>query len=386
MGALEFICDRRFHRSFVVPANPESNTSKPYHVSYSDFGDADSKAIVLFCGALFGQRLCYAPLDQLAKAHHVRIIHPDRPGVGGSEAVEPEKRVQTWLEMAPKLLAHLNISHVSIASHSGGDIYLMNFILAYPHLLNPNRPYVAFFAPWVHYSHSKMTHLQATELLPASWIGKFGSIGRFVNQNIIPVVGLSGAFVKGISAPLSHSDPTTAPVALTVSGAVDSGRPEDGPHDVFQDIALDDPKAVDDLREHITKFVFAENVDGVSADTQLLLKRSVPWSTPVVEWKDLDDAVQLLSKTIAEDDRLAGSNRVWSIDCFHGEHDQLVGDKGRDWFNAIWTPSQSYQYRPLVIEGTEHDFLMDPTFGASEQWLQRVSESWQTSQPDAAAP
>jgi hypothetical protein len=97
MGALEFICDRRFHRSFVVPANPESNTSKPYHVSYSDFGDADSKAIVLFCGALFGQRLCYAPLDQLAKAHHVRIIHPDRPGVGGSEAVEPEKRVQTWL-------------------------------------------------------------------------------------------------------------------------------------------------------------------------------------------------------------------------------------------------------------------------------------------------
>jgi hypothetical protein len=171
-----------------------------------------------------------------------------------------------------------------------------------------------------------------------------------------------------------------------VSGNFDSGGPEDGPRDVFQDIALEDPKAVDDLREHITKFVFAENVDGVSADTQLFLKRSVPWSTPVVEWKDFDDAVQLLSKTIAEDDRLAGSNRVWSIDCFHGEHDQLVGDKGRDWFNAIWTPSQSYQYRPVVIEGTEHDFLMDPTFGASEQWLQRVSESWQTSQPDAAAP
>jgi hypothetical protein len=95
----------------VVPANPESNTSKPYHVSYSDFGDADSKAIVLFCGALFGQRLCYAPLDQLAKAHHVRIIHPDRPGVGGSEAVEPEKRVQTWLGKVNSVLLRRQLIH-----------------------------------------------------------------------------------------------------------------------------------------------------------------------------------------------------------------------------------------------------------------------------------
>ncbi|KAG9192867.1 hypothetical protein G6011_11601 [Alternaria panax] len=380
MGALEFICDLRFHRSFVLPARPEANRPNPYHVSYSDFGDAHSKSVVVFCGGLFGQRLSYTPLDQLAKAHHVRIIHPDRPGVGGSDAVEPEKRVQTWLEMVPELLAHLNIDHVSIACHSGGDIYLMNFILAYPHLLNPEHPYVAFFAPWVHYSHSKMTHLQATELLPASWIGKFGSIGKFVNQNIVPVVGLSGAFVKGISAPLSHSGSTTT--------APDAGAGElaDGPRDVVQDIALDDPKAVDELREHITKFVFAENVDGVSADTRLLLKRSVPWCTPIVEWRDLDDAVQLLSRTISEDDRLVSSRKIWSIDCFHGEHDQLVGDKGRDWFDAIWTPSQSYEYRPVVIEGTEHDFLMDPVFGASEQWLRRVSESWQTPQADVAAP
>jgi hypothetical protein len=288
--------------------------------------------------------------------------------------------------MIPQLLAHLNVEHVSIASHSGGDIYLMNLVLAYPHLLNPDHPYIAFFAPWVHHSHSKMSHLQATQLLPASWIGKFGSLGKFVNQNVIPMVGLSGAFVKGISAPLLRSDPTTAPVALTVSGTTDSEGSVGISRNVFQDIALDDPNAVDDLRNLITKFVFAESVDGVSADTQLFLKRSVPWSTPIVEWKDFDDAVQLLSRIISEDHRLAGSNRVWAIDCFHGEHDQLVGDKGRDWFNAIWTPSQSYEYRSVVIDGTEHDFLMDPAFGASEQWLQRVSESWQTSQPDAAVP
>jgi hypothetical protein len=262
----------------------------------------------------------------------------------------------------------------------------MNLILAYPHLLNPNHPYVCFFAPWVHHSHSKMSHLRATELLPASWIGKFGSIGKFVNQNIIPMVGLSGTFVQGISTSLSHSNPTTGSVALTVSGTAESEELADRPHDRFPDLALDNPQVVDDLRNHITKFVFAESVDGISADSQLFLKRSVSWSTPIVEWEDFDDAVQLLSRIISEDDRLAGSNRVWTIDCIHAEHDQMVGDKGRNWFNALWVPSQSYQYRTEVISGTEHNFLMDPVFGASEEWLKRVSESWQTSQPDVAAP
>jgi hypothetical protein len=55
----------------------------------------------------------------------------------------------TDAEMVPSLLAHLNITHVSLASHSGGDIYLLNTMLTYPCLLHPETPYVCFFAPWV---------------------------------------------------------------------------------------------------------------------------------------------------------------------------------------------------------------------------------------------
>ena len=97
MGVLEFICDSKFHKSFVLPAHTEAGRHKPYRTTYADFGDVNSNAVVLFCGALFGSRLCYSPIDQLARKHHVRIIHPDRPGVGGSDAIEPEKRIQTWL-------------------------------------------------------------------------------------------------------------------------------------------------------------------------------------------------------------------------------------------------------------------------------------------------
>jgi hypothetical protein len=42
-------------------------------------------------------RYCYSPLDQLAKKYNVRILQVDRPGIGGTEPVELEKRVQTWL-------------------------------------------------------------------------------------------------------------------------------------------------------------------------------------------------------------------------------------------------------------------------------------------------
>jgi hypothetical protein len=44
-----------------------------------------------------GTRFCYAPLDQLANINNVRILHVDRPGIGGSDPVELEKRVQIWL-------------------------------------------------------------------------------------------------------------------------------------------------------------------------------------------------------------------------------------------------------------------------------------------------
>lgn len=94
---IEFLCDRRFHRSFVLPQKPKASAAKPFRVSYADYGDSESDAVVLFCGALMGMRFCYSPLDQLAKIHHVRIIHPDRPGIGGSDAVEQSERMATWL-------------------------------------------------------------------------------------------------------------------------------------------------------------------------------------------------------------------------------------------------------------------------------------------------
>lgn len=97
MGALEFLCDIRFHRSFVLPANEARGRSKPFRVSYADYGDRRSDAVVLLCGALMATRFCYSPLDYLAKSYNVRIVHPDRPGIGGTDPVELHERIPIWL-------------------------------------------------------------------------------------------------------------------------------------------------------------------------------------------------------------------------------------------------------------------------------------------------
>ena len=302
-------------------------------------------------------------------------------------------------EMVPQLLAHLNIHHVSLASHSGGDIYLLNTLLTYPHLLHPTTPYVCFFAPWVHPTHSNVMHMRATELLPGPLIGKYASIAKFVTENVTPLAGLSGDFVQGLKGSLLRSNPRPAPilVAPTTSGR---RAPSTGSHEGVGTLALDDSSVVDELREHITSFLFAECIDGISADAQLFMKkpRSLLWSSPSNFWSDINDVGPLLSKIISEENRVGGDRRKWIIDAFHAEEDEMVGEKGRQWFDNCWTqagistssiqnnssqsaqpPQKGYEYRSQVVKETDHNFLMDTEFGASETWLQRVREAFPVS-------
>jgi len=299
--------------------------------------------------------------------------------------------------MVPQLLAHLNVSHVSLASHSGGDIYLVNTILTHPNLLHPLNPYICFFAPWVHPSHSKVTHLRATELLPAPMIGKFASVAKFISENVIPLAGTGEMLLHNVKGTLRRSSTSPAPVPLTSSTSRSRApsRSSHGPR-----LNLNDPEVVEELRRHITSFVFAESSEGISADARLFLKkpRTVSWCPPSILWDDFDYAVPLLSKIISEDDRLIGSCRMWTINTFHAEEDHMIGERGRQWFDDCWTAARgaksisdsmpieaatsqsptSYVYRSEIVPGTEHNYLMDPSFGASELWLQRVREAFPT--------
>lgn len=375
---LRFLCNRRFHRILTYTSN-----GTRHRVSYSDYGSPSSSAVVLFFGGLMGGRMSYSPLDALAKKYGVRIIHPDRPGVGGTDSVAIEERIPTYLAMIPHLLRHLGIEHVSLAAHSFGTVYAMNLLLLFPHLLHPERPYVAFFAPWVHPDHTGVRHLQVAELLPAGMIGKFSSLARWVNGTVIPVVGMSTGLSNTVINGLKRSTPTPGAAAVPpLQPSTEGRRLSVQPAQDICSLDLTDADVVKDLRDLIPTFLFAENIEGVGQDTQLCLRkpRSIPWSTPSWVWEDIDDAVRQLSGIIAEESH---KEWTWAVDAFHAETDAMVSDRGRVWFDKCWQNDRlctneagGLAYRSQIVEGSDHDFILDPAYGASQKWLERVGATY----------
>lgn len=370
-AVLEFLCDRRFHQQFTYIRGDTK-----HRITFADYGDSSSTAVVLFFGGLMGARFSYSPLDQIAKKHNVRIIHPDRPGIGGSSPVAIEDRIPAYIDMIPRLLNHLRIEHVALASHSFGTIYMLNTMLAYSHLLHPRKPYVAFFAPWVHPEHTRIRHLQAAEMLPAGLIGKFSSLAQFINGTMTPLTGMSAGLSNIVASSVMASRPQSI--------APEAQRPSNGSNLSFG-IDLSDANVIRELRELIPIFLFAEKVDGVGHDTQLCLRkpRSIPWCTSSQDWNDFDDAVQQLRNIIGEDDRNE-ERRAWSVDAFHAETDSMVGTKGQAWFDQCWVGNRTaiaedqdgFSYYHQTVKKADHDFILDPVFGASEAWLKHVHESF----------
>lgn len=166
MGVIEFLCDIRFHQTYTLPPNSATGRTQPFRISYADYGDQNSDAVVLFRGAWGTKRFCYSHIDMLAKKHEVQIIYPDRPGIGDTDAVGLRDRISMWLgqhcekvqsqcsphthmraEMVPKLLEHVRARYITIASHSGGIVYALNTMLTYPQLLHHRSRTCAFLHP-----------------------------------------------------------------------------------------------------------------------------------------------------------------------------------------------------------------------------------------------
>lgn len=124
-----FLAASRFHKSFTfVPSTSIATTTpnKPLRTSYSDFGDETSDAVVLFCGALVGTRLCYLSLDSLAKRNRVRVICPDRPGVGGSDGIDVAgrgvgQRVEVWLGKISQFMFWVNFTMLMV-NRNGSEV------------------------------------------------------------------------------------------------------------------------------------------------------------------------------------------------------------------------------------------------------------------------
>lgn len=128
---LSLVSNSRFHRRVTFDTACGSLT-----VSFAEIGSVTGPAL-LFLPGMFASRYTIIPLHALAERAGVRLLVVDRPGMGASTDVPLNHRVASWVDLVPRLLAHLGIARVNLVAHSAGTVFLLNTLAQYRELVNP---------------------------------------------------------------------------------------------------------------------------------------------------------------------------------------------------------------------------------------------------------
>ncbi len=115
-------------------------------IAFSEVGDPNG--FVVFCCVGMGiTRYIMAFYEELARTLKLRLITPDRPGVGESEAV-PDKLQNplSWADDVAVICSCLEISRFSLLAHSAGAIYALATALKMPQFV---RGRIHLLAPWI---------------------------------------------------------------------------------------------------------------------------------------------------------------------------------------------------------------------------------------------
>ncbi|KAK1834288.1 hypothetical protein QBC39DRAFT_24714 [Podospora conica] len=140
-------------------------------ISFSEVGDPNGSAV--FCCVGMGlTRYITAFYDELALTLRLRLITPDRPGVGDSEPyAEGTATPLGWPDDVYAICQALKITKFSILAHSAGAIYALATALRMPQHI---RGRIHLLAPWIPPSQmnvfgaSSQTPLPPTNAIPTS--------------------------------------------------------------------------------------------------------------------------------------------------------------------------------------------------------------------------
>ncbi|KAK8052710.1 hypothetical protein PG996_012011 [Apiospora saccharicola] len=130
-------------------------------VSFSEVGDSEGSAV--FCCVGMGlTRYITAFYDELALTLKLRLITPDRPGVGDSEAYNDGTATPlSWPDDVYAICQSLKITKFSILAHSAGAIYALATALRMPQHI---RGRIHLLAPWI--PPSQMNVFGASQAMP----------------------------------------------------------------------------------------------------------------------------------------------------------------------------------------------------------------------------
>lgn len=90
-----------------------------------EFGDAEGQPCFFFHGGGVGATGIFAATcDTLAEEYHIRIVAPDRPGIGESSR-QLGRTILDWPNDVAELAEALHIDRFAVVSHSGGTAYAL---------------------------------------------------------------------------------------------------------------------------------------------------------------------------------------------------------------------------------------------------------------------
>lgn len=93
-------------------------------IYYAEYGNSSSQTVILYFHGLPSSRLEAALADESAKKRGIRIIAPDRPGLGLSTRKADRKVVDYPADVA-ELIEHLAITSFGILAVSGGSMFAL---------------------------------------------------------------------------------------------------------------------------------------------------------------------------------------------------------------------------------------------------------------------
>ncbi|ROV99525.1 hypothetical protein VMCG_06369 [Cytospora schulzeri] len=172
-------------------------------ISFSEVGDPEGSAV--FCCVGMGlTRYVTAFYDELAMTLKLRLITPDRPGVGDSEAyAEGTATPLGWPDDVYTICQALKITKFSILAHSAGAIYALATALRMPQHI---RGRMHLLAPWIPPSQMSVFGASAqTPLPPTNAIPTSQKILRALPTPILKAANSS--FMTATSSSLTSSLP-----------------------------------------------------------------------------------------------------------------------------------------------------------------------------------
>ena len=169
-------------------------------IAFSEVGDPDGFAV--FCCVGMGlTRYLTAFYDELARTLKLRLITPDRPGVGESEACNDGTGTPlNWADDVSIICNQLGITKFSLLAHSAGAVYALATALRLPYQV---RGRLHLMAPWIPPSQMTTIGNSQKESVPAANVPYSQKLLRILPASFLKAANSS--FLNARSASLNKS-------------------------------------------------------------------------------------------------------------------------------------------------------------------------------------